>query len=319
MFGPPTPYWSSVLFARESGGQKSPGLTNWLLFYEQIGSPPLQTAACLAATVSLGAYPIADLVRFWQWQQDGANNPRIKAIRVALLRWLTFLRDVKHTGALCVDDIGAFLAWLGQSGWGTVAIEHQLLAIRQWASWLLQRQNGLDVACDQKAQLRQVGELTWDEGGGLLTSSTASPDWYTLIYTYRVDVAAPAIEALLRRGIPLTELAALRLGQLHFRYVDELVIQLNTRSWTLWGNQARLVRRCLEAGDRWDFYESVPNQPLFIETDWATPWPLACHWLGQARLEHRLVKHRDRHSPAWPSMNWQALFAKREDSVSQSD
>ncbi|XWW48542.1 hypothetical protein JYG30_25590 (plasmid) [Fibrella sp. USSR17] len=300
--------WSCLLFAEQTGGRTAPGLVHWLLFYEQIGSPPLLTPICLAASVSLGAYPVADLVRFWQWHHRGTSDPRIKAIRVALFRWLTFQRDAERTGAVCIDDISEFLAWLGQRGWGTLAIGHQLLAIRQWANWLWQCRTGLDLTLHQKALLRQVGQLTWDEGYGFLTPLAVSPDWHTLVYSYRVDVAAPAIEALLNRGIPLGQIASLQLNQLRFRYVDDVLVQIHRRSWTLSGNQARALRRYLEAGDRWGFCWSLPQQPLFIETDWATLWALARQWLGQARLERRLSQNQNRHSPAWLTMNWPELF-----------
>lgn len=302
--------WSRLLFAEQTGGRTTSGLSNWLLFYEQIGGPPLLTPACLAATVSLGAYPCADLVRFWQWQQYGDPSSRMKAIRVALFRWLTYLQDTDRTGALCLDDVSRFMAYLGQSGRGALAIEQQLLAIREWANWLGQSQVGLELAVHQKALLRCVGQLTLNNDGDGLTSSVASPDWYILVYTYRVDVAAPAIETLLSRGIPCVALASLRVGQLRFRYVDDLVIQLDNRRWTFLSYEARLVRRYLEAGDRWGYCWSIPDQPLFMETDWATLWPLARQWLGQTRLKRRLERNQNHHLPAWSAMNWGTLFAR---------
>lgn len=295
--------WSSVFFARKNGVRISPGLRNWLIFYEQMGSPPLLNAACLAATVSLGAYPIADLIRFWQWHHRGTANPRIRVIRVALCRWLTYVQETARKGTLGVEDVSGFLVYLGQNGWGILAIEHQLLALRQWADWLWQGRDGLALAPHQKAQLRRIGGLTWDEGCGLLNLLAVSPDWRTVVYAYRVDVAAPVIEALLRLGIPLFEIASLQLNQLRFGYVDEALIQLNGRCWTLCGDQARALKRYLVAGGRWGFCGSLPEQLLFIETDWPTLWTLSRRWLGQARLERRLARSRNQLLPIYPLMN----------------
>lgn len=296
-------------FVAGQTGQHRSKLIRFLEVYERIGRPVLLTPEAVWQVPYLGPYRVEELIRFWTWQHGRSEvSLPTRAVSQALEGWMDYLRRSRQQGALDTGMVGDYLHWLRASGVSEPLICQRVVAIRRWAGWLLSQKVVLRFEPAAQVPLRTIQQAQTGRAGWYLESQMNRDEQTRTGYEHRIGTAAPLIRHLLKKGLPLAQLPAIRLSQICLNYIEYPTIQLgDAPAWRLRPEGATLLQNYLRHTDRWYWLRDLPDQRLFEQPDWETLWASTRLFLRSLRVERRRRKRVRVSTP--PKVDLSSLWA----------